>query len=297
MTGQSVKTLYHCRGWIESRVYPEIGSIKLSKLTVPQLQTFYQRIQEKDVPSAAVRVRTALNACLNRAVEVGITDRHPGRIARLKREEPNGLNDEKCELPGKRFLTIKEQETLVKQVEGTPLFFPVILGLYFGLRIAECCGLRWKDVDLEAKVIRIRWQVQRLPDGGGKKLIQLKTKNLVRTIPIPERLVPLFEHASITAGNPEGFVSPTQVGTPFTPQELSIPFKRHCVEAKINNLKGQPDCTHHDLRSTFLTRLANEIMVSPATLRAIAGHGKIDTTYRYYIQASKEDLREAMSRV
>ncbi|MFX5187476.1 tyrosine-type recombinase/integrase, partial [Acinetobacter baumannii] len=90
----------------------------------------------------------------------------------------------------------------------------------------------------------------------------------------------------------EVMVCPTQSNTLATPQEFSIKFKALCKSAKVNGEEGVTDCTHHDLRSTFLTYMANEVRVAPATLRAIAGHGKIDTTFRYYIQSSKADVRE-----
>lgn len=68
--------------------------------------------------------------------------------------------------------------------------------------------------------------------------------------------------------------------------------------AKVNGKHQPVDCTHHDLRSTFLTFLANHADggrgVRPAVLRAIAGHGKIDTTYRYYIRTNETDLQHAM---
>ncbi|MFX8801495.1 hypothetical protein ABTM62_19295, partial [Acinetobacter baumannii] len=76
MTSQSKKTLYHYSGWLKSRVYPIMGPIKLDELRVDTLQEFYQMLQQKDVPSAAVRVRAALNACLTKAVEAGVIDRH-----------------------------------------------------------------------------------------------------------------------------------------------------------------------------------------------------------------------------
>lgn len=296
MTGQSVKTRYHYRGWIETRVYPAIGSIKLRKLTVPVLQAFYQGLQDSDTKSAAVRTRTALNACLTRALEVGLIDRHVGRLARLKREEARGNpTGEVDHRPGKRFLSLAEQAALIEQAQDTPMYMPVLLGLYFGIRIGECLGLRWGDVDFEAKVIHVRWQAQRIP-GEGKRLTNLKSKNSYRSIPIPARLLPIFVASKGEAG-PDDFVAPTKAGTTFTPQEFSSPFKRLCKDAKINDQPGKPDCTHHDLRSTFLSKLANEVGILPAELKEIAGHGKIDTTFRYYIQASKEGIRAAMEHV
>jgi integrase len=74
-------------------------------------------------------------------------------------------------------------------------------------------------------------------------------------------------------------------------------FKAVAVAAKFNAEEGIP--THHDLRSTFLTHLANHanegMGVKPHVLMAIAGHSSITTTMKYYVRASDGDLRAAMA--
>jgi integrase len=300
MTTQTKKTLYHYRGWLNSRVYPAIGTIKLDELRVDTLQLFYQGLQDKDVQSAAVRVRAALNACLTRAVEEGHIDKHVGRIAKLKKIEAR-MNpetaDSEPELPGKRILNSEEQESLLDHARDRGLFWPVFLGLKFGLRLGECLGLSWANVDLDNNLLKIRWQAQRIP-GEGKQLTKLKTDNSRRDIPIPPSLQPIFKEAKEKAtATGQTMVCPTLANTLATPQEFSVKFKSLCKAAKINGEEGQIDCTHHDLRSTFLTYMANTVGVSPATLRALAGHGKIETTFRYYIQAAKSDIVEAMTHV
>ena len=38
----------------------------------------------------------------------------------------------------------------------------IMIALYTGVRIGELCGLKWSDVDLNAKTIRIERTVQRI---------------------------------------------------------------------------------------------------------------------------------------
>lgn len=304
MTNQSKKTQHHYRGWLESRVYPKLGPIKLSELNVTQLQIFYQEVQEKDcAPSAAVRVRTALNACLTVAVQQGHLDRHVGRLAQLK-PEPKVIEDDDSETPSKRLLTKDEQVALLETARDTRFYMPCLLGLRFGMRIGECCGLEWANVDLNRMVIKVRKQVQQIIKEG-KQFTGLKTKNSKRDLPIPTSLQSFFrERAERAKLAGETLVCPNLVNEKMTPQEVSVPFKKLLIRAGINDkgvvkAKGERiDCTHHDLRSTFLTFMANEANggkgVRPSTLMRLAGHGKIDVTYRYYIQSSEEDLQEAM---
>ena len=85
----------------------------------------------------------------------------------------------------KMILTPGEQEKLIKGSTGTCMELPILLGLKFGLRMGECLGLRWADVDLKAKEIRITQQAQYVK-GKGVKVTSPKTKQGNRSIPIPE---------------------------------------------------------------------------------------------------------------
>ncbi|MHB8637451.1 MAG: tyrosine-type recombinase/integrase [Fimbriimonadaceae bacterium] len=59
------------RHWLRTRVYPLLGNMRLEALTTPTLQVFLNRLQDDDVESSANRTKTALAACLTRAVENG----------------------------------------------------------------------------------------------------------------------------------------------------------------------------------------------------------------------------------
>lgn len=299
LTYVSRKTKYHYENWLKSRVYRMLGPIKLDELRTDTLKEFYNRLQQEDVPSAAVRVRTALNSCLTLALEEGKISMHVGRIAKLKRAERRGIDSFEDELPGKRLLTLEERDNLLNAAKDTDLYWVVFFGTWFGLRIGECLGLRWSDIDLAAKLVNVRRQSQRIP-GEGKQFTELKTKNSRRSIPIPATLLEELGQAQEVARlTGQDLVSPNRVGNQATPQEVSVKFKALAKRAGINGQEGKPSLTHHDLRSTLLTFLANHANdgrgVTPAVLRAIAGHGKIDTTYRYYIQADTVDLQKAMN--
>ena len=61
-----------------------------------------------------------------------------------------------------------------------------LLGKYCGLRINECYGLKWSDIDIDGGVIRINQQMQY--QDGIVKLVSLKTRNAKREIVIAEPL-------------------------------------------------------------------------------------------------------------
>ena len=69
---------------------------------------------------------------------------------------------------------------------GTNAETAYMLGRYCGLRINECYGLKWNQIDLENGVIHIEQQQQY--QKGIIKLVPLKTRNARRTIYLNQRM-------------------------------------------------------------------------------------------------------------
>lgn len=75
------------------------------------------------------------------------------------------------------IVAFSEEECVVIEdhFRGTNAETAYILGRYCGLRINECFGLKWQNVDLQEGVIRIEQQMQY--QEGLVKLVPLKTRN------------------------------------------------------------------------------------------------------------------------
>lgn len=70
-------------------------------------------------------------------------------VEREKREKP------KLDQP----YNVKEVAELLRALDGTVLYIPVMLVALFGLRRSEALGLRWSAIDFEAKTLTIRTTV------------------------------------------------------------------------------------------------------------------------------------------
>jgi integrase len=289
------------RHWLTTRVYPVIGATRLDDLSVQQLQLFLNRIQEdKDAPSAALRTKTALAACLTRAVEVGLIPSNPARLAKFRNAAKLTVEDEDEEdQPSKRILSEEEQAALIEHARGTTLYVPVVLGLKLGLRLGEALGLQWRHIDFDKGTVRVRQQVQRVK-GKGVQVVPPKTPSGNRLL----FMSPLVREALCSARNAtdapdSAFICLSEKGTPMTSQLAAPKFKKIADRADLNGKEGLPDVTFHDCRSTLLSYLANHanngLGVRPSVLMRIAGHSKIDTTMRYYVRARDEDIQTAMA--
>jgi integrase len=115
---------------------------------------------------------------LKQAVRWGLVPRNVTEavnIPKLVREEVNALSPEEA----RRFLATARRDRL------EALY---VLAVHCELRRGELLGLRWPDVDLDAKTLRVSRQLQRMREGGG--LVFSEPKNASRrTVDLPKRAV------------------------------------------------------------------------------------------------------------
>lgn len=270
---------------LKNHIFPKLGGAKLDGLTVPVLQEWANRIVESQGRNVAANALKTLGSVLTRAVEGGFIAVNPARNVKLRKAV---IAEET-----KMILKPAQQLRLLDASKGTCMEMPVLLGLRFGMRMGECLGLRWTDVDIKKREIRICQQAQYVK-GKGIQLTDPKTKQGTRIIPIPDALLATVTEAKAQATSVYVCV---RNGKMISAKKASHFFHAIALAAEFKPEEGIP--THHDLRSTFLTHLANDandgLGVKPHVLMAIAGHSNLTTTMKYYIRASDADLRAAMA--
>ena len=187
---------------------------------------------------------------------------------------------------------------LVASLEDTPSFknLGLLITIYSGMRIGEVCALQWKDIDLEEKVIRVNKSIQRIyteEDTTGKMKTELlistpKTKSSQREIPIVPKLFKMMKDFAKIC-RPDYFVC-SGTTTPIEPRTYRSYYKKKIEEIGLPHLK------FHGLRHTFATQLiASKADVK--TVSAILGHSDITTTLNTYVHPSRDDKRNALSKL
>ena len=193
----------------------------------------------------------------------------------------------------------KEQiKNLVASLEETPSFknLGLLLTIYSGMRIGEVCALQGKDVDFEEKVVRVNKTIQRIyreEETTGKMKTELlistpKTKSSQREIPIVQPLFKMMKDFAKIC-RPDYFIC-SGTTTPLEPRTY-----RNYYLKKIEEV-GLPHLKFHGLRHTFATQLiASKADVK--TVSAILGHSNIATTLNTYVHPSRDDKRNALSKL
>lgn len=188
---------------------------------------------------------------------------------------------------------------------GTNAETAYLLGRYCGLRINECYGLKWKNIDIEKGTITIDRQMQY--QEGLIKLVPLKTRNARRTIYMSPALKVYFielqrqreiAQKELMAQREQNQTFIIDIdGKKVSSLELvnSLPNGKiqtvNSMKYHSRTIKEQLHITfkYHYLRHTYGTTLAE--MNTPAhILRNQMGHASINVTQRYYIAVSKSGI-------
>jgi integrase len=148
-------------------VKPALGKTKLSKLDPLQVQSFYRSKLDEGLSAATVvKVHSTLSKALKQAVRWRLIPLNvcesvtPPRVARTEIAP----------------LDVRQMKALLRTAEVTDLHALRVLLATTGLRIGEALALRWGDLDLEARTLRVNRTVFR------NEVSQPKTKSSRRTI-------------------------------------------------------------------------------------------------------------------
>lgn len=184
-----------------------------------------------------------------------------------------------------RVLTTEEQKQLTTVLlSKTDLSKPgILLSLYTGIRIGELCALRWENLSIENKTLRVRETMQRIqsPETTEKAKTKIvitepKSKCSIRDIPLPDFLLEIIKEFQ---NSPKSFVLTGERSKYIEPRTLQNRFQRYVSESGIQQ------ANYHSLRHTFATRCV-EVGFEIKSLSEILGHANVNITLNRYVHSS-----------
>ena len=163
-------------------VAESLGELRLQALRPAHIQAMYSHLRERPLaPRTILHHHRVLKEALRHAVGWQLIERNPADAVsapRAQRKEMQSLDTDGV-------------ERLLDACEGGDQRRLICTAVFTGLRLGELLGLRWDDLDLEARTATVRRTAQYLgPDGV--KLRAPKTARSRRTISLSPSTVALL---------------------------------------------------------------------------------------------------------
>ena len=284
-------------------VLPTLGATKLQDVHATDIDRLYLTLEGKIASNTARAVHNVLGACFAAAVRTRKLAVSP--LQHITKAPPKGESDHGIALDD------QELKTLVRGFSNHHLYGIVSVAAFTGARRGEILALRWSDLDIEEKTLRIERAIEQTKKHG-LRFKGPKKERHKRTIKIDDDLVALLltereRHLRLVAGIPDGvtvdlslvrlpegalmFPDPDGLarGTftePRSPESVTKIFDRKA--ARI----GFPNLRLHDLRGTHETLLLDR-GVPVHVVAARCGHDPATLLQNYAKRTRKADTSAA----
>lgn len=211
-----------------------------------------------------------------------------------------------------RYLDKEERTLIERRIERTNVQICYYIGINTGVRVSECFGLTWRDIDFDRRRIHINKQL-RFQD---KKwcFTPLKTVNSYRDIEVTEAFINYLRALKEQQKASRQFYGSAYCSENVVWDRREKNQDERLIVTDLINVKEngkmmtsdsekflariiKADCgikfKYHNLRHTYATILA-EKGAHPKFVQKQLGHAKIEFTLRYYTHVTEEMGRQAM---
>jgi integrase len=279
---------------LAARINAGLGKVKISRLTVAQVERFLENAAAEGVSADTLRrLRWMLRLAIRRAERDGKATRNVAALA----DVPAGS------LRQSRSMNLEQIRALLGLKLTTWWRAYLTCALMCGLRPGELLGLRWQDVDFDAGILRVRKCLKSLPDPvTGKRVLvleELKTERSKRTIRMPRQVASamliLRKEQTATklrlgaAYDVRGLaiVFGDGVGAPKWPQDVRRHFQTLCGRAGIGE-----GWTPREQRHTFVSVLSDS-GVDIEKIADAVGHVNSTVTKTVYRHQIADEITSA----
>lgn len=258
---------------IKKHILPRFGGMPIDEITTAEIQKWFDELCDAGYARETIlKLKHIISPVFDSAVEDEFIKRNPLKSPRLVIHTQRGKHHKA--IP---FEKMKEVREIIPSLPQRERRFAALL-VYTGLRLEEVLGLRWEDIDVEARKIRIvRAAIH--PTRNLPAIKEPKTISSRRIIPLAEPLINLLHPLG-----GDGFILGGEKPLTFQQQKRSF--------MKLRSSLGLEDYSAHDFRDTCATEWLEQGMTLQEVSKLL-GHADTKVTEKCYIKFREEGMNHA----
>jgi integrase len=297
------KTWITYEGFVRLHLTPHLGHIPLVKLQPQDVRDFLSARLDSGLSARTVKhLRATLRAALNQAIEDEILHRNVAAKVKPPEVQPRTMD----------VYTPQEARLLIEAAKGHRLEALFTAATALGLRMGECLGLQWPDIDFARRMLTVRHSLQRVKrvrrgdvvkkgEAVTERLLGRPKGKKIKSLHLPLAVSEaLHRHQAKqveerllagTAWKGDGrYVFTSTVGTPLEQRRLDHEFKNLCDMAGLRRIR------FHDLRHSAASILIAQ-GVHPKAIQELLRHSSIQLTMDTYGHLFEEMKRETADKM
>jgi integrase len=251
---------------VDLHIIPFIGAKRLSEITVPAVNSFADELRDAGRSAEMIkRVVRSLGGIFKEARRRGLANTSPTAGVELDlpdREDPRPVIPSKAEL-----------QAIINAADGR--WRPVILvAIFCGLRASELRGLRWADIDFDAKQLTLTQRAD-----ASHRIGKLKSKAAYRSIPCPPIVINTLREWRLQCPKGErGLAFPNWMGKVESHSNLLERGLQPILRAAgIESAEYGMHSLRHACASLWIENGYN-----PKQIQRLMGHSSIKVTFDVY---------------
>ena len=300
-------------------VKPTFGKKKLWMIRKSDVRRFYNQLIDDRVMKISTMdgIHNVLHQVFQIAVDDDMIRGNPTDNMLRELKMAHGSESEKREA-----LTMEQEKLFFDYIQKNPRYehwYPIFFVMAnTGLRVGECTGLRWCDIDMDKGIISVNHTLvyynHRDDKGCYYSINTPKTKAGCREIPMTEgvkaALIMEKEYQELcnvkSVSHIDGysdFVFVNRFGEVLNAGALNKAIKRimrdcNCEILERDDVEDEPvllpNFSCHVLRHTFATRMC-ESGLNIKVVQSVLGHADVTTTLDIYVSVTNELKKQEIS--
>lgn len=252
------------------KLLESFGDVPLTKITSYQMEQFISKTYNES-KYASKHHFSNLKSAFNKAVNWGYLTQNPMlkiKTPKIPQNNPSFID----EIELAQILSKENNQTL-KQI--------YLFAFYTGMRLGEIVNLKWSQVNLSDKAIRVMNTAEFTTKGQRERIVPMTDKVLMLLTKLFPKVIDIQK---------DGYIF-SKDGFKYNPDYITKHFKKSVREAVKDN-PIDSSIHFHDLRHSFASNLARK-GVSLLIIKELLGHTDIKTTM-IYAHLRPENLRTAV---